>query len=148
MVEVISNSPQETSAVGKLIAEHLNAGSIVALRGTLGSGKTCLTKGIALGLGLTENITSPTYTIINEYQLPSSGRWHEIRLYHIDAYRLTDDKDFEQTGGLEVIHSDGICVIEWSEIIEKSIPADAVNVFIQITDSSSRLIKIDGLGKI
>ena len=148
MVEVISNSPQETCAVGERISQHLYAGSIVALKGTLGSGKTCLTKGIALGLGITENITSPTYTIINEYLLPSSDRLNAVKLFHIDAFRLNDDSDFEQTGGLEIINCNEICVIEWSERIEKSIPSNAITVLIHITGSSSRLIKISGLEKI
>jgi len=138
--EFHSNSPEETTALGKQIAEHLNAGSVVALTGTLGSGKTYLTKGIAFGLGITENITSPTFTIINEYEragLPS--------FYHIDVYRLNGDRDFEDIGGTEIIHSRGISVIEWSERIPKSMPDNAITVSLEITGNSSRLITISGL---
>jgi len=148
MFELLSNSPQETSAIGKSIAEHLSFGSIVALHGTLGSGKTCLSKGISLGLGITENITSPTYTIINEYPLHLPSRPELCKLYHIDAYRLNDDKDFEEIGGLEIIHGNGICIIEWSERIKNSIPESAITVFIHITGPHSRTITISGIEKI
>jgi len=140
MIEIISNSPDETIAIGKKIAGCLKEGSVVAVTGTLGSGKTCLTKGIALGLGFTENITSPTYTIINEYQRDASPA-----LYHIDAYRLNCDKDFEDIGGIDTIHSGGISIIEWSERIPNSIPEDSIFVNLEIKDDLSRTIKIKGL---
>jgi tRNA threonylcarbamoyladenosine biosynthesis protein TsaE len=140
MSDFVSNSPEETIELGKRIAKFLCKGSVVALSGNLGSGKTCLTKGIAQGLGITENITSPTYTIINEYQNTSSPA-----LCHIDAYRLNCDKDFEDIGGDEVINSDRISIIEWSERILKSIPEDSIFIFLEITDPLSRLIKIKGL---
>jgi tRNA threonylcarbamoyladenosine biosynthesis protein TsaE len=140
MTEIVSDSPDETIALGKKIAGFLCAGSIVAITGNLGSGKTCLTKGIALGLGVTENITSPTYTIINEYRCESS-----TTLYHIDAYRLNCDKDFEDIGGIDVIHSGGISIIEWSERIPKSIPENSIIIRMEMTNPLSRTIKIKGL---
>jgi len=140
MTEVISNSPDETAAIGKKISSYLVAGSVVALEGTLGSGKTHLTKGIAAGLGIKETITSPTFTIINEY-----FRESQPVLYHIDAYRLNSDKDFDDIGGLEIINSGGICIIEWSERILKSLPAEAIIVCIKITGNLSRLISISGI---
>ena len=140
MIEVISNSPDETIALGKKIAGSLSSGSIVAVTGTLGSGKTCLTKGIALGLGLTENITSPTYTIINEYNRDPCPA-----LYHIDAYRLNCDKDFEDIGGVDTINSGGISIIEWSERIPNSIPENSIFITLEIKDEFSRTIKIKGL---
>jgi tRNA threonylcarbamoyladenosine biosynthesis protein TsaE len=143
MIEIISNSPDETTALGKRIASFLSAGSVVALAGNLGSGKTCLTKGIALSLGIAENITSPTYTIINEYHCGAS-----TVLYHIDAYRLNCDKDFEDIGGIDIINSDGISIIEWSERIPKSIPENAIMIRMEITSPSSRTIKIKGLDKL
>ncbi|MDR0322876.1 MAG: tRNA (adenosine(37)-N6)-threonylcarbamoyltransferase complex ATPase subunit type 1 TsaE, partial [Treponema sp.] len=112
---LVSNSPEETFALGQNIASLLSPGSVVALKGTLGSGKTCLAKGIARGLGITDIITSPTYTIISEY--PAS-----TTLFHIDAYRLNGDKDFEDIGGPEIINSCGISIIEWSERIPNSLP--------------------------
>jgi tRNA threonylcarbamoyladenosine biosynthesis protein TsaE len=85
LVKLFSASPEETRAAGERLAPHLPKGAVVALRGGLGAGKTCFAKGIARGLGITEEITSPTYTIISEYEGP---------FYHIDAYRLAGDDDF------------------------------------------------------
>jgi len=137
-----TNSPEETFALGKRIACMLSQGSVVALEGALGSGKTQLVKGIALGLGINENITSPTYTIISEYKSSDSS------LYHIDAYRLNNERDFEDIGGPEVINSNGISVIEWSGRIQKSLPENTITVCIEITGQSSRLIKISGVKEI
>jgi tRNA threonylcarbamoyladenosine biosynthesis protein TsaE len=140
MIEIVSDSPDETIALGKKIAGFLCAGSVAAITGNLGSGKTCLAKGIALGLGITENITSPTYTIINEYKRDRSPA-----LYHIDAYRLNCDKDFEDIGGIDIIHSGGISIIEWSERIPHSIPDNSISINLEIKGDFSRIIKIKGL---
>jgi len=146
MNDVVSTSPQETIDLGKRIAALLTPGSVVALNGPLGSGKTCLAKGIAYGLGINENVTSPTYTIISEYQ---SGEQGYPTLFHIDAYRLNNDRDFEDIGGPEIIaSSDGISVIEWSERIPKSLPRNTITIDLEITGASSRLIKIHGLDKL
>ena len=153
--ELISSSAQETYAIGKKLAGFLGPGSLVALFGVLGSGKTRLTKGIACGLGLTENITSPTYTIINEYDIQltvnneqlQNEELKTVKLYHIDAYRLENEKDFEDIGGLEILESGGISIIEWSERIQKCLSAGIITVSIEITGESSRLIKITGLDK-
>jgi len=138
---LVSNSAQDTFAAGRRIAGVLSAGSVVALQGTLGSGKTVFASGIASGLGIGETITSPTYTIINEYcPLHISG---SPVLYHIDVYRLNDDSDFQNIGGVEIINSDGISVIEWSERIPKSLPDNAIKISLEITGPASRLIKIN-----
>ena len=142
--ELVSNSPQETYDLGRLIAKNLKDGDVAALSGTLGSGKTSLVKGIANGLGIEENITSPTYTIINEYRKNDSN---SPPLYHIDVYRLSGDKDFEDIGGVEILNSEGISLVEWSERIPKSLPDNAISISIEITGPSSRLIKINGLEK-
>ena len=140
MPEILSNSPEETRDIGERLALSLSKGSVVALKGNLGSGKTCFTAGIALGLGICENVTSPTYTIISEYPGNPS-------LCHIDAYRLKDNRDFEDIGGLEILYSGAVCVIEWSERIYESLPADVITVSFEINGDSSRLIKIEGLKK-
>jgi len=140
LTDFISSSPAETFTIGQKIAKSLYPGSIIAITGTLGSGKTQLVKGISSGLGITENITSPTYTIINEYPLSLAN--NKYTLYHIDVYRLTGDKDFEDIGGLEILNSNGICLIEWSERILKSLPEDVITVSIEITGDYSRLIRI------
>ena len=143
LTEFVSNSPEETFALGKRIAPLLSAGAVVALRGELGSGKTRLVKGIACGLGIAETVTSPTYTIISEYR--GSEERGSPALYHIDAYRLESAEDFDGIGGREIINSNGISVIEWSGRIPKSIPDDAITVCMEIIGPSSRLIKIGGL---
>jgi len=112
----------------------------VALRGPLGAGKTCLARGIARGLGVQEEVTSPTYTIVAEYV----GRLFPF--YHIDAYRLRGDDDFAAMGGEEYLSGGGVTVIEWSEIIAGSLPAGAVSVSIEVLDGTRRLIRIGGGG--
>jgi tRNA threonylcarbamoyladenosine biosynthesis protein TsaE len=114
----------------------------------LGAGKTCLTKGIARGLGIREEVTSPTYTIISEYAFPEDPKGHAsdfLRFYHIDAYRLKGDDDFNALGGDEVIFGEGISVIEWSERLPQTIPQDAVTVEINLLDGDRRSIDIEGL---
>ncbi|MDR2102894.1 MAG: tRNA (adenosine(37)-N6)-threonylcarbamoyltransferase complex ATPase subunit type 1 TsaE [Treponema sp.] len=124
-------------AAGERIAGLLHEGSVVALRGGLGAGKTCLTKGIARGLGIREELTSPTYTIISEYQ-------GMVPFYHIDAYRLEGDDDFYALGGEELLYGKGIAVVEWSERLPYSIPADALIVEIEISGANERTIVIKG----
>jgi tRNA threonylcarbamoyladenosine biosynthesis protein TsaE len=132
---ILSSSPEETMAAGERIASFLRKGSVVALRGGLGAGKTCLTKGIARGLGIDEEITSPTYTIISEYQ-------GALPFYHIDAYRLEGDDDFEALGGEEFLYGEGVSVIEWSERIPRSIPPGALSVEIGVDRDGGRSILI------
>jgi tRNA threonylcarbamoyladenosine biosynthesis protein TsaE len=122
-------------AAGERLARRLHQGSVVALRGGLGVGKTCFTKGIARGLGVTEDVTSPTYTMIAEYQgiLP---------LYHMDAYRLEGDEDFSTLGAEELLYGTGVSVIEWSERIPHSIPKDALIVEITLLNENQRLITL------
>jgi tRNA threonylcarbamoyladenosine biosynthesis protein TsaE len=125
-------------AAGEWLASQISKGAVVALRGGLGAGKTCLTKGIARGLGITEEITSPTYTIISEYEAP-------FPFYHIDAYRLAGDDDFAALGGEEFLDGGGIAVIEWSDRILGSLPKDAVIVDIRLCSGKRRCIEIGGL---
>jgi tRNA threonylcarbamoyladenosine biosynthesis protein TsaE len=140
LVSVVSGSPEETMAIGERIARNLTKGSIVALRGGLGAGKTCFVKGIARFLGIREEVTSPTYTIISEY---SGG---DLPFYHIDAYRLAGDDDFEALGGEEYIYGEGISVIEWSERLKRSIPPAAIRIEISLLgDGNRRRIDIEGL---
>jgi len=137
-IELVSDSPDSTFAIGARIAPLLSGGSVIALEGNLGSGKTCLAKGIAFGLGISENLTSPTYTIISEYPLSPA-------LFHIDAYRLNSAEEFENIGGGEILNGGGISIVEWSEKIQKSLPENTITVNIKITGPSSRSIKIYGL---
>jgi tRNA threonylcarbamoyladenosine biosynthesis protein TsaE len=124
-------------AVGEKIAAGLGKGSVVALRGGLGAGKTCLAKGIARGLGIREDLTSPTYTIVSEY---AAGA---LPFCHIDAYRLEGDEDFRALGGDECLSGGGIAVIEWSDRIPGSIPPSAVVVSIGILEDGRRSIDVE-----
>ncbi|GHV74476.1 hypothetical protein AGMMS49940_17780 [Spirochaetia bacterium] len=127
-------------AIGEWVAQNLKRGSVVALRGGLGTGKTCLTKGIARFLGIQEEVTSPSYTIISEYC--GAGK---LPFYHIDAYRLAGDDDFEALGGEEYLYGEGIAVIEWSERLTRSIPEAAILIEISLLAGDRRRIDIEGL---
>jgi len=131
-------------ALGERLARGLKPGAAVALYGGLGAGKTCLAKGIARGLGVEEVVTSPTYTIVREYGASLGGR--PVPLYHIDAYRLGGDEDFEGAGAAELVGSGkGIAVIEWSERVPRSIPEGAIAIKIDVTGPESRVFSIRGL---
>ncbi|MDR2900908.1 MAG: tRNA (adenosine(37)-N6)-threonylcarbamoyltransferase complex ATPase subunit type 1 TsaE [Treponema sp.] len=138
LFEIVSSSAEETLAAGEKIGKRLHKGSIVALEGGLGAGKTQLTKGIALGLGIHEEITSPTYTIISEYD-------GSIPLFHIDTYRLKGSDDFINIGAEELLYGNGVCVIEWSNIVADMLPEKKVSVKIKILDDGKRLICVDGM---
>jgi tRNA threonylcarbamoyladenosine biosynthesis protein TsaE len=146
MPVVKTSSPEETVALGKRLAPYLHPGSVVALRGGLGAGKTCLVKGIAEGLGITEEVTSPTYTIISEYGGTLSP-FGALPFYHIDAYRLTGDDDFAALGGEEILYGKGVSVIEWSERLPQSLPSDAITIDIEISGGENRMIHITGLAE-
>jgi len=133
-------SSDETFILGKHLAPFLSKGSVVALRGPLGAGKTCLAKGLANGLGITDEITSPTYTIVSEYKAVISGE--EIPVYHIDAYRLGGNDDFTAIGGEEIVFGQGISIIEWSERISDFIPPDALKVDFELLKDNERNIHV------
>ncbi|MDR2211106.1 MAG: tRNA (adenosine(37)-N6)-threonylcarbamoyltransferase complex ATPase subunit type 1 TsaE [Spirochaetaceae bacterium] len=131
--EFVSSSPEETIRFGESIARRLGPGSIVALSGNLGAGKTLFAKGIGRGLGVTEEITSPTYTIISEYE----GTYP---LYHMDAYRLSGDEEFLSAGGEELLYGAGICVVEWADRLS-ILPRGIVSIHIDIAEDQKRLIR-------
>ena len=137
---VISSTPEETLFLGKKIAFILEKSSVVALHGPLGAGKTCLVKGIAAGLGVKETVTSPSYTIVSEYEGILQGKL--IKIYHVDAYRLAGNDDFSAIGGEEIIFGDGISIIEWCERIPDFIRNGVLRVDIQIIDDERRLFNV------
>ena len=134
-MEFTLKSQDETITLGKKFGEKLNKGDVVALDGTLAAGKTYFTKGIAQGLGIEDEITSPTFTIVSEY----SGRLH---LYHIDVYRLDGTEDFLDLGAEEMLYGTGVCVIEWSEKVKDILPKNTIYVKILINEDFSRKIII------
>ena len=136
-MEFITNSPIETEKVGEALGKILLPGSILAYEGDLGAGKTAFTRGLARGLGATEQVTSPTYTIVNEYL---SGR---MPLFHFDMYRLASSDDLWDIGWEDYLERGGVFSVEWSENVEDAME-DALNVTIEKTGEESRRITIEG----
>ncbi|MGD0279194.1 MAG: tRNA (adenosine(37)-N6)-threonylcarbamoyltransferase complex ATPase subunit type 1 TsaE [Smithella sp.] len=138
-VEIISASAKQTCETARLIGEKLREGDVLALSGELGSGKTCFTGGLARGLGVDEKyrITSPTFTLINEYPA-------RYNLYHFDVYRLKDYSEFEDLGYEEYFSGKGIVVIEWAEKIAQLLPPDALCINFEYLDENKRRIMIQG----
>lgn len=130
-----TKTAEETIALGKAIGQLLQAGDVLALQGTLAAGKTQLTKGLAQGLGISEPVTSPTFTIISEYY----GR---LPLYHIDVYRLGSPEEFLDLGVEEMLYGHGVCVIEWSEKVMSELPNRTILIQIEAQADSSRTLTI------
>ena len=132
-----THSPEETQTIGRQIGETLKAGDVVALVGDLGAGKTCLTQGIARGIGIAsqEVVNSPSYTLINEY----AG---EIPIYHIDLYRLERRADIIDLGLEEYLEGKGICIIEWADRMANLLPANYIQIMLKWVDESTRTIEI------
>ncbi len=132
-------STQDTQQFAERLANYLFAGNILTLQGGLGAGKTTFTQGLAKGLGITQVVNSPTFTIIKEY-------YGKLTLYHMDVYRLEDgynDIDFD-----EFFYGDGITVVEWPSIIQNILPEDYLNIKIEVIDENSRKIIIEPYGNI
>ena len=133
----LTNSPAETEAIGSALGKILNPGTVLAYRGDLGAGKTAFTRGLARGLGCTDIVTSPTYTIVNEYL---GGR---LPLFHFDMYRLRSSDDLFDIGWDDYLDRDGVCAVEWSENVDDAME-DAVYITIEKLGENSRRITIEG----
>ena len=133
----LTNSPVETEAIGVALGKILTAGTVIAYRGDLGAGKTAFTRGLARGLGSSEIVTSPTYTIVNEYL---GGR---LPLFHFDMYRLASSDDLWDIGWEDYLDRGGICAVEWSENVEDAME-DAICITIEKLGEDSRRITIEG----
>lgn len=129
-------SPEETIELGKKIGLRLQRGDVIAMQGTLAAGKTTITKGIALSLGVEDTITSPTFCLISEYQ-------GKMPLYHMDVYRLDGADDFAGLGTDDMIYGEGVSIIEWSEKIMSELPAKTIVLKITPQTDGSRLIEIE-----
>ena len=136
-MEYISNSPAETEAIGAALGKILPAGTVIAYRGDLGAGKTAFTRGLARGLGYTDMVTSPTYTIVNEYL---GGR---LPLFHFDMYRLASADDLWDIGWEDYLDRNGICAVEWSENVAEALE-EPLCITIEKTGEESRCITIEG----
>ena len=136
-MEFITHSPEETEAVGAALAKILPAGAVIAYEGDLGAGKTAFTRGLARGLGYAEPVTSPTYTIVNEYL---GGR---LPLFHFDMYRLASADDLWDIGWEDYLERGGICAVEWSENVREALE-DPVLVRIEKLSEDARRITLEG----
>ena len=138
-MEVISNSPAQTQPLGARLAAGLSPGDIVAFTGDLGAGKTAFTRGLATGLGIEARVTSPTFTIVNEYE---GGR---LPLFHFDMYRLGSSDELFDIGWEDYLARGGVCAVEWSEIVEDALEGDVIRVDIRRgAGESQRIITITG----
>ena len=135
---VVCKNESEMENLGRKFAEQLSGPAVVSLRGSLGAGKTVFARGVARGLGITEAVLSPTFTLIQEYR----GR---LPLVHMDLYRIKSIEDFQMTGGEEYLFSDAVCLIEWSEVIDEILPEQTVFINITINEDSSRTVEIKSL---
>ena len=132
-----TNSPAETEAIGAALGKILTPGTVIAYRGDLGAGKTAFTRGLAKGLGCREIVTSPTYTIVNEYL---GGR---LPLFHFDMYRLRSSDDLFDIGWEDYLDRGGVCAVEWSENVEDAME-DAICITIEKLGEDSRQITLKG----
>ena len=132
-----THCPEQTEAIGAALAAQLTPGTVLAYRGDLGAGKTAFTRGLAKGLGAAEPVTSPTYTIVNEYL---SGR---IPLFHFDMYRLPSADSLFDIGWDDYLERGGVCAVEWSENVEDALE-DPITVTIEKLDEDTRRITVTG----
>ena len=139
-MEYLSHSPEETEQIGEMLGKTLHAGAVLAYRGGLGMGKTAFTRGLARGLGCTGRVTSPTFTIVNEYE---GGT---LPLFHFDMYRLRDADDLFDIGWEDYLDRGGICVVEWSERVADALE-NCVTVTIEPVSGAAcrRKITIEGV---
>ena len=136
-MQYTTNSPEQTEALGEALAAGLGPGAVVAFRGDLGAGKTALTRGLARGLGYADRVTSPTYTIVNEYL---GGR---LPLFHFDMYRLSSDDDLWDIGWEDYLDRGGVCAVEWSERTPEAV-AGAIVITLEKLGPTTRRITIEG----
>lgn len=137
----ISNNEQETMNFANNLAKQLNIGDVIVLSGDLGSGKTKFTEGFLKFFNLNEEISSPTFTIVNEYKNK------DIKIYHFDVYRLSDAQEFYAIGGEEYFNT-GICIIEWGELIQEALPENYIKISFEKDEANTniRILNIQTYG--
>ena len=136
-MQFITHSLEETELLGQRLGETLSGGEIVAYQGGLGAGKTAFTRGLARGLGISMRVTSPTYTIVNEY---TGGR---LPLFHFDMYRLGSAEELFDIGWEDYLARDGVCAVEWSENVQEAMQG-AITVRMEKRSETTRCIRIEG----
>ena len=139
-MEYTSNSPGQTEEIGAALAAGLKPGAVLAFTGDLGAGKTAFVRGLARGLGIAERVTSPTFTIVNEYE---GGR---LPLFHFDLYRLGSSDELFDIGWEDYLSRGGVCAVEWSENVADALEEDAIRVDLRRGESDGqRIITIEGV---
>ncbi len=133
-----ANGPQETIDFAEKIGKLLKKGDVIAYTGGLGAGKTTFTRGLAIGMGLGDNVTSPTFSLVNEY------RGEKICLYHFDMYRIMGEDELETTGFYDYPLEDSVFAIEWSENISEELPDNTIYINIERVDDETRIITVKG----
>lgn len=143
-MKYVTNGEGETEDLGAWLAGRLSPGAVIAFTGDLGAGKTAFTRGLARGLGITDRVTSPTFTIVNEYE---GGR---MPLFHFDMYRLGSSDELFDIGWEDYLARGGVCAVEWSERVEEALPEDAVTVsFARCPEEENwRVIAMEGVGPV
>jgi tRNA threonylcarbamoyladenosine biosynthesis protein TsaE len=141
VLNTTTHSPEETRQLGEKIGQLTQAGAVVALYGDLGSGKTIFVQGLARGLGVPDDyyITSPSYTLINEYPARHI-------LFHVDLYRIENTIDFEDIGLYEILHGNGVTAVEWADRLREDLPDEHLNIKLEIMGDDSRNICITAYG--
>jgi len=137
---IITNNEKETKKIGKLLGDNVQPGQIILLKGDLGSGKTRFVKGIAASLNSTNEVSSPTYNLINEYP-------GKMTLYHMDLYRLDNENDLLNIGFEDYLYRDGIIAIEWPELAYDFLPADFLLINFEIVSENKRKLKLKAKGE-
>lgn len=137
-MKIITHSPAETIKAAENIGSKLKCGDIIAYKGGLGAGKTTFTRGLAIGMGLPDDVISPTFSLVNEY------RGENITLYHFDMYRIEDASDLEFTGFYDYPLEESVYAVEWSENISSALPENTIFITINRIDDDTREIIIDG----
>lgn len=135
MLKIITTSIEQTEKLGKKIGSLLKSGDVICLDGDLGAGKTTLTKAIAKGLEVDDYVTSPTFTIVNEYD----GKYH---VNHFDVYRISDIDEMYDIGYEEYIYSESVSIIEWSSIIKEILPEERIEIYIERLEENNRKFNI------
>ena len=137
-MERYTNSAQETEALGQELVQKMSPGTVIAFSGDLGAGKTAFVRGMAQGLELDCRVSSPTFTIVNEYKAAKG-----FPVYHFDFYRINKITEAYDIGIDEYFSGDGLCLIEWPEKIQEILPDDCFQVFVYVDEEGNRTIEID-----
>lgn len=132
---IICKTEQEMELLGGKIGSNLQQGDVISLTGSLGAGKTVFARGVARSLQINEAIVSPTFTLVQEYL-------GKLKLYHMDLYRISSEEDFLMIGGEDMLYSNGVCIIEWSEVINSLLPKNTIFIHITVNKDQTRTVTI------